>query len=78
MDFETIFSGAALILLVIVIFLIYRFRKKKNVLPYKKKYLLTKHEWAFYKKLKPLADRYNLVVIAKTRLDFHIITCRNI
>ena len=29
-------------------------------LPYTKKLLLTKNEWAFYKKLKPICDRHNL------------------
>lgn len=37
-------------------------------LPYTKKLLLTKNEWAFYKKLKPICDRYNLHILAKVRL----------
>lgn len=36
--------------------------------PYKKKYLLTKNEWFFYKNLKPLSEKYNLHIIAKIRL----------
>lgn len=36
--------------------------------PYQKKYLLTKNEWYFYKKLKPIIDNYNLQIIAKIRL----------
>ena len=37
-------------------------------LPYHSKYLLTKNEWEFYRKLKIVADRYNLHIIAKVRL----------
>lgn len=36
--------------------------------PYQKKYLLTKNEWYFYKRLKPVIDKYNLQIIAKIRL----------
>lgn len=36
--------------------------------PYKKKLLLTKNEWRFYKDLKPIADKNNLTIIAKVRL----------
>ena len=35
---------------------------------YKRKYLLTKHEWNFYKNLKPVADKLGLVVLAKIRM----------
>ena len=35
---------------------------------YKRKYLLTKHEWNFYKNLKPIADKLQLVVLAKVRM----------
>ena len=35
---------------------------------YKRKYLLTKHEWNFYKALKPVADKLGLVVLAKIRM----------
>lgn len=37
-------------------------------LPYAKKFLLTKNEWAFYKSLKPIADELKLTVLAKVRL----------
>lgn len=37
-------------------------------LPYKKKLLLTKNEWAFYKSLKPVADELGYSVLAKVRL----------
>jgi len=35
---------------------------------YKRKYLLTKHEWDFYKHLKPIADKLGLAVLAKIRM----------
>lgn len=37
-------------------------------LPYKKKLLLTKNEWFFYKSLKPIADELGYSVLAKIRL----------
>lgn len=37
-------------------------------LPYKKKLLLTKNEWSFYKGLKPIADELGFSVLAKVRL----------
>ena len=37
-------------------------------LPYKKKLLLTKNEWAFYKGLKPVADELGCSVLAKIRV----------
>ncbi len=37
-------------------------------LPYKKKLLLTKNEWAFYKRLKPIADELGYSVLAKIRV----------
>lgn len=33
--------------------------------PYIKPYLLTKKEWAFYKALKPITDKYHLHILAK-------------
>ncbi len=36
--------------------------------PYVKTYLLTKKEWAFYKSLKPITDKYHLHILAKVRL----------
>lgn len=35
--------------------------------PYKKKLLLTKNEWYFYKKLKPICDKHNLHILSKIR-----------
>lgn len=67
MDSEMIFSVAALLLIIILFYLLYKFRKKSSAVPYRKKYLLTKNEWSFYKKLKPVADKYGLCVIAKIR-----------
>lgn len=37
-------------------------------MPYKKKLLLTKHEWSFYKSLKPVADELGYSVLAKIRV----------
>lgn len=42
-------------------------KSRSNYLPYHRKYLLTKREYGFYKKLKPIADKYNLQVLAKIR-----------
>ncbi|MBQ7130989.1 MAG: DUF2726 domain-containing protein [Oscillospiraceae bacterium] len=39
-----------------------------KIYPYHKKYLLTKNEFYFYKKLKNVTDRYNLQILAKIRL----------
>ena len=36
-------------------------------LPFERKYLLTKNEYYFYKELKRVADKYNLVVLSKIR-----------
>ena len=35
---------------------------------YKRKYLLTRHEWDFYKALKPIADKLQLTVLSKIRM----------
>lgn len=37
-------------------------------IPYRRKYLLTKNELNFYKKLKLIADEYGYLIIAKVRL----------
>jgi len=37
-------------------------------LPYRKKLLLTKNEWGFYKSLKPIADELQLTVLSKIRV----------
>lgn len=42
----------------------------KNECPYCRTDLLTKSEWAFYKyKLKPIADKYNLHILSKVRME---------
>lgn len=41
---------------------------KIEKLPYIKKNLMTKNEWAFYKQLKPIADKHNYSIICKTRV----------
>lgn len=42
--------------------------KTDEKMPYTKKLLLTKNEWAFYKKIKPICDENNLHIISKVRL----------
>ncbi len=37
--------------------------------PYERKFLLTKNEWAFYKKLKTIADKHNLHILSKVRME---------
>ncbi len=39
-----------------------------EVLPYKKKLLLTKNEWIFYKSLKPVADELGFSILSKIRV----------
>ncbi len=41
---------------------------KDEKLPYCRKFLLTKNEYAFYKSLKEIADKLNLTILAKVRL----------
>ena len=43
-------------------------RSSTEFFPYQKKYLLTRNEYNFYKKLVPIADKYNLQILAKIRL----------
>lgn len=72
MDAEQLAAVGVLVLIAAGIYFSYRSRKnsyKNNrFLPYRRKYLLTKNEWLFYKRLKPLADRYGLGITAKIRL----------
>lgn len=42
--------------------------QNEEKMPYYRKNLLTKNEWAFYKQLKPIADKMNLSVLAKVRV----------
>ncbi len=42
--------------------------EKEDIIPYQFKYLLTKNEWAFYKKLKEVTDKRKLHILAKVRL----------
>lgn len=37
--------------------------------PYERKLLLTKNEWAFYKKLKVITDKHNLHILSKVRME---------
>lgn len=42
--------------------------EKEILMPYRRRYLLTKNEWAFYKSLKPVADELGYTVLAKIRV----------
>ena len=42
--------------------------EKEDIIPYQFKFLLTKNEWAFYKKLKEATDKRNLHILSKVRL----------
>lgn len=74
----TIIIGISIIILSLCILLSSIVRKlnnsenqeinKKEEYPYIKCNLLTKNEWAFYKQLKPIADKYNLHILSKVRL----------
>lgn len=37
--------------------------------PYHRKYLLSTNEYKFYKNLKPIADKYNLHILSKVRIE---------
>lgn len=43
-------------------------KNKKEDYSYRKKYLLTKNEYIFFKTLKPIADELNLIVLTKIRM----------
>lgn len=74
---------AIIVIILLVIYIVYdeikKARSKQGAetekaipitenLPYKKKYLLTKNEWAFYKSLKPIADELGYSILAKIRV----------
>ena len=42
--------------------------EKEDIIPYQFKYLLTKNEWTFYKKLREATANRNLHILAKVRL----------
>ena len=79
MDFLNIFKNSylpfAIIIAAIVVGLVVRDLKTKNgqpdedieKLPYRRKFLLTKNEYWFYKSLKEIADKYGFAVLAKIR-----------
>lgn len=70
MDFETILSIAVLVLVGFVFWKMLHTRKESQPeveFPYRKQDILTNHELSFYKKLKPVADKYGLNVITKIR-----------
>ncbi len=80
MTFTFIFLIGAAICIPLLLNLIKKNKQNQNVIcdnntnnvnyfDYERKYLLTKNEWYFYKKLKPIADKYNLHVLSKIRLE---------
>ena len=54
---------------IIVIFIIYIVISNRPVYPYKKKNLLTKTEYAFYKILKEECDKRNYLICPKVRME---------
>ncbi len=50
----------------------------KQFFPYQKKYLLTKNEYNFYTRLRPIANRYNLQILTKIRLADLVETKKNL
>ena len=64
-----IFCIIAIVILAVISYLIKNIKLKEKRNPqYKKKYLLTKNELEFYKKLKEFADNNNLQILSKIRL----------
>jgi hypothetical protein len=73
MDMNAIYCiGMILIFLLVMVtvgFLQKSKKSRKNSFPqYQKKYLLTKNEYSFFQKLKPLAKKNNLTILCKIRL----------
>ena len=50
----------------------------QNFFPYQRKYLLTRKEYYFYKKLIPIADDYGLQILTKIRLADLVETKKNL
>ena len=79
LDFSNIFKSSylpfAIIIAAIVVGLVVRDLKTQRKLPdedieklpYRRKFLLTKNEYWFYKSLKEIADKYGFAVLAKIR-----------
>lgn len=71
-----------ILLIVIIVAIVYELKDNKTYtdqtpkfnqpiqvrLPYHKKTILTKNEYNFYKRLKPIAEKYNLQILTKIRL----------
>ena len=53
-----------------------RYSQKVRYYPYRRKYLLTKTEYKFYKELRVVCDKKNIIICPKVRLeDFIDVTC---
>lgn len=44
-------------------------KEPQKIYPYERTLLLTKKEWYFYKRLKSIADKYNLHILSKVRME---------
>lgn len=53
-----------------------KYSQKVRYYPYRRKYLLTKTEYRFYKELRGVCDKKNIIICPKVRLeDFIDVTC---
>lgn len=53
-----------------------KYSQKVRYYPYRRKYLLTKTEYRFYKELRVVCDKKNIIICPKVRLeDFIDVTC---
>ncbi len=73
--FKSSYLPIAIIIVAVAVGIVVRDIKTKNgqpdedieKLPYRRKFLLTKNEYRFYKSLKEIADKYGFAVLAKIR-----------
>ena len=73
--FKSSYLPFAIIIVAVAVGIVVRDLKTKNgqpdedieKLPYRRKFLLTKNEYWFYKSLKEIADKYGFAVLAKIR-----------
>ena len=77
MKLKIIIAVVAVIIFLIVFFRIkYILSGEVRYFPYKKKYLLTKTEYKFYKELQAECDKRGIIICPKVRLeDFINVTC---
>lgn len=63
-----VFAVIASVLLLAKSLIAHGYKKNKNSVRYKKKFILTKNEYSFFYKLKPIAEKHNLSILCKIRL----------